>query len=234
MNEERMHEERTGDERLLDQQENHQQEMPTRERILAAAAAIIGEDGVAARLSVRAVAARAEVSSGSLRHHFPTQQGLRDEVMRRIFDWVMPESGIGDTTVPARDRLVRSLREVLDMGGTGPRARESMNQMTRSFIAAEHTEPVRETYLATQRDGQRRMEGWLQVLAEEASVPEEDIPRRARFLGTVLNGLALERALPAEDSLAQVEAETLYAAADAVLTTGAAATSDKHGAPPPR
>lgn len=192
-------------------------ETSTRERILAAAAAIIGEDGATARLSVRAVAARAEVSTGSLRHHFPTQQELRDEVMRRVYDWVLPDSSIHDTTIPARGRLVRCLRQVLEMTGTGPEARTSMSLLTRSFIAAEQTEPVREAYLAMERDGQRRTEEWLRVLAAEAGLSTEDIPSRARFLSTVLNGLALERALPTEDALAQTETETLYAAADAVL-----------------
>lgn len=199
---------------------DEQQEMSTRERILEAAAAVIGEDGIAARLSVRAVAARAEVSIGSLRHHFPTQQKLRDEVMRRIYDWMLPEGSIRDTAVPARDRLVQHLREVLAMGGTGAEARTAMTRLTSSFIAAEHTEPVREAFLATQHDAERRMVEWLRALAEDLDIPEADLPRRARFLGTVLSGLSLERALPSEDSLAQMETETLYAAADAVLTPG--------------
>lgn len=189
----------------------------TRERILAAAAAIIGEDGITARLSVRAVAARAEVSAGSLRHHFPTQQELRDEVMRRVYDWMLPESSIDDHSVPARDRLVRCLREVLDLSGVGAEARSNMTVLTSSFIAVEPTEPVREAYLAMQRDGQRRMEQWLRVLADEGALPEGDIARGARFLATVLDGLALQRALPAADSLAQAETETLYTAVDAVL-----------------
>ena len=193
-------------------------ELTTRERILAAAAGIIGEDGVTARLSVRAVAARAEVSTGSLRHHFPTQQVLRDEVMSRVYDWMLPDISIDDTTVPPRDRLVHCLRQVLDMSGTGSEARHSMVLLMENFVTVEQTEAMREAYLAMQRDGQRRMEGWLGTLAEEVgTLPVADIPRRARHLGTVLNGLALERALPAEDSLAQRESEALYAAADMAL-----------------
>lgn len=193
-------------------------ELTTRERILAAAAGIIGEDGVTARLSVRAVAARAEVSTGSLRHHFPTQQVLRDEVMSRVYDWMLPDIRIDDTTVPPRDRLVYCLRQVLDMSGTGSEARHSMVLLMENFVTVEQTEAMREAYLAMQRDGQRRMEGWLGTLAEEVgTLPVADIPRRARHLGTVLNGLALERALPAEDSLAQRESEALYAAADMAL-----------------
>lgn len=193
-------------------------ELTTRERILAAAAGIIGEDGVTARLSVRAVAARAEVSTGSLRHHFPTQQVLRDEVMSRVYDWMLPDISIDDTAVPPRDRLVHCLRQVLDMSGTGSEARHSMVLLMETFVTVEQTEAMREAYLAMQRDGQRRMEGWLGTLAEEVgTLPVADIPRRARHLGTVLNGLALERALPAEDSLAQRESEALYAAADIAL-----------------
>ncbi|APX31805.1 TetR family transcriptional regulator [Brachybacterium sp. P6-10-X1] len=192
--------------------------MSTRERILAAAAAIIREDGVAARLSVRAVATRAEVSTGSLRHHFPTQQVLRDAVMQRVYDWMLPDSSIGDTSIPARDRLVHSLRKVLDMSGTSAEARRSMTLLMEAFVTVEQTEPIREAYLAIQRDGQRRMERWLERLADEVdSLPVAEIPRRARYLGTVLNGLALERALPAADSLAQRESEALYAAADMAL-----------------
>ncbi|MGP5128325.1 TetR/AcrR family transcriptional regulator [Brachybacterium tyrofermentans] len=193
-------------------------ELTTRERILAAAAGIIGEDGVTARLSVRAVAARAEVSTGSLRHHFPTQQVLRDEVMSRVYDWMLPDISIDDTAVPPRDRLVHCLRQVLDMSGTGSEARHSMVLLMENFVTVEQTEAMREAYLAMQRDGQRRMEGWLGTLAEEVgTLPVADIPRRARHLGTVLNGLALGRALPAEDSLAQRESEALYAAADMAL-----------------
>jgi len=189
----------------------------TRERILAAAAAILGEDGMAARLSVRAVAARAGVSTGSLRHHFPTQQRLRDEVMRRINDWIAPAERIRDASLPARDRLVECLRQVLAAAGAGPEARKAMAALVETFVAVEQTEQVRGAYLAIERDAQRRVETWLAALAEEGALPRGDIPRRARFLSTVLNGLALERALPAEDSLPQREAETLYTAVDAVL-----------------
>lgn len=190
----------------------------TRERILAAAADIIAEEGVTARLSVRAVAARVGVSTGSLRHHFPTQQLLRDEVMRRVYDWYLPSTDIRDTAVPPRDRLVECLRQVLSMSGIGAESRAAMTTVTESFISAEQTDDVRETYLAIQRDGQRRVEAWLQVLADEGALTDTgSIPRSARFLNTVLDGLALERALPSEDSLAQLESETLNMAADAVL-----------------
>ncbi|UVI36746.1 TetR/AcrR family transcriptional regulator [Brevibacterium spongiae] len=190
----------------------------TRDRILAAAADIIAEEGVTAKLSVRAVAARVGVSTGSLRHHFPTQQLLRDEVMRRVYDWFLPRTDIHDSAVPPRDRLVGCLRQVLAMAGIGAESRAAMTTVTESFISAEQTDDVREAYLAMQRDGQRRVEAWLQVLADEGALTDSTrIPQSARFLCTVLSGLSLERALPSEDSLVQLETETLYMAADAVL-----------------
>lgn len=192
----------------------------TRERILAAAAEIIAEEGMTANLSVRAVASRVGVSTGSLRHHFPTQQMLRDEVMHRVYDWVLAGTDIRNSAIPARDRLVGCLRQVLAMAGAGAEARTAMNTVTTTFIAVEQTEQVRESYLAMQRDGQRRVEEWLRVLADEGALAETSrIPQLARFLGTVLDGLALERALPGEDSLAQLETETLYVSVDAVLSS---------------
>lgn len=191
----------------------------TRETILAAAAEILGEEGMAAKLSVRRVAARAGVSTGSLRHHFPTQQDLRDELVRRVYEWAVPASVIDDTSRSARDRLVASLRGVLGAAAVGQQARDAMLDLTRQFIAVEQTAAVREAYLAMERDGQRRVEGWLLVLAAEGAVAEGDIPRQARFLNTVLEGLALQRALPTTDAIAQAEAETLGTAVDAVLRT---------------
>ena len=194
-----------------------EQQLPTRERILAAGAAIIADEGVTAHLSVRAVAARAGVSTGSLRHHSPTQQQLRDELMRRIYEWLVPADSIEDTSIPPRERLVGCLRQLLEPVPAGQGARENMIALTQEFIAAEHTTRVREAYLAMERDGQRRIEAWLRVLADEIDIPPEDIPRRARFLSVVTEGMALKRALPAEDGLAEAETDTLRIAVDAAL-----------------
>ncbi|WAC55550.1 TetR/AcrR family transcriptional regulator [Gordonia sp. SL306] len=198
---------------------NNENVPSTPERILAAAAAIINEEGLGARLSVRTVAARAGVSTGSLRHHFPTQQDLRDEVMHRIYDWIAPADNIHDTSIPARDRLVHCLQQVLGLIGSGPNARSSMVDMVRTFIDGEQTDQTREAYLAIENDSQRRIEAWLKIVADEGTLSQEVIPDHARFLYTVVNGLGLERALPAEDSIANRELTTLYIAVDSVLDT---------------
>ena len=191
--------------------------LSTRERILAAAAAILAEDGITARLTVRAVAARAGVSIGSMRHHFPTQQELRDQVMERVGDWLAPAEWMRDTSLPGRERLLRCLRQVLARSGTGQHARDAMVAAVNAFVAVEQTDQVREAHLSIERDGQRRFEGWLNTLSEEGLLSPDDIPRNARFLGTVLNGLSLQRAFPTIDALAEAEEQTLQVAVSAVL-----------------
>lgn len=189
----------------------------SRERVLAAAAAMLAED-VTANLSVRAVAARAGVSTGSLRFHFPTQRALKDAVLERIYGHMFPDDPINDRSLPARDRLVNCLRQVLAPAGVGEQAREAWTIAYHTYIAAEPTEQVRAEYLALEQGGWRRIEYWLTVLADEGALPKEDHARRVKFLLTVLNGLSIERALPAEDSILKSETETLRLAVDCVLS----------------
>ena len=190
----------------------------SRERVLAAAAAILAED-ISAKLSVRAVAARAGVSTGSLRFHFPTQRALQDAVLARISAHAFPDDPIHDRSLSPQDRLVTCLRQVLAPAGVGTQAREAWGTAYRMFIEPDPTEEIRAAYLAIEREGWRRTEYWLTVLADEGALPKEDHARRVRFLLTVLNGLSIERALPAEDSVLRSETETLYTAVDCVLDT---------------
>lgn len=190
--------------------------MHTRERILAAAAEMITED-VTTTLSVRAVAARAGVSTGSLRFHFPTQRALQDEVLARIYEHFIPDDPIRDSSRPARDRLVDCLRQVLAVAGVGDEARKAWGAAYQNFIAPEPSDKIRTAYLAQERASAHRVEYWLGVLADEGSLPRGDFAQKARFLLTVLNGLSVQRALPSGESVLQSETETLYTAVDAVL-----------------
>lgn len=192
----------------------------SRERILAAAAAMFAEDATT-RLSVRAVAARAGVSTGSLRFHFPTQRELQDALLARIYHHLAPDDPIHDRSLPARDRLVNCLRQVLALAGVGAEARAAWKAAYETYIAPDPTDQVRSAYLAIERAGWRRVEYWLTVLADEGALPKDDHARQVKFLLTVLNGLSIERALPAEDSILKSETETLYIAVDAVLGTRA-------------
>ncbi len=194
--------------------------MHTRERILLAAAEMIAEDPTTT-LSVRAVAARAGVSTGSLRFQFPTQRALQDEVLTRIYQHFIPDESIHDSSRPARERLVACLRQVLAAAGVGEEARKAWGAAYEHFIAPELSAKVRRAYLAQERVSAGRVEYWLGVLADEGALPREDFTRKVRFLLTVLNGLSVQRALPCGESVLQAETETLYTAVDAVLRSGA-------------
>ncbi len=208
----------------------------TRERIIIAAAEMVSEDP-RARLSVRAVAERAGISTGSLRYHFPTQRELQDTVMQTIYEVVAPDDQIKDRSLPARDRLVGCLRNILAPAGVGQQARDGWATVFRTFIAPEPTDESDAAYLALWREAQHRVEYWLSVLAEEeeGALPAGDPSARARFLMTVVNGLSIERALPADASLLAHETATLYLAVDAVLASplpDPTNARDDVGAPP--
>ncbi|PND58268.1 TetR family transcriptional regulator [Mycobacterium sp. ENV421] len=190
--------------------------MHARERILTAAAEMIAED-VTTTLSVRAVAARAGVSTGSLRFHFPTQRALQDEVLTRIYEHFIPDDPIRDSSRPARDRLVDCLRQVLSAAGVGDEARKAWGAAYQHFIAPEPDDKIRSAYLAHERASAGRVEYWLGVLADEGALPREGFAQKVRFLLTVLNGLSVQRALPSAVSVLQAETETLCTAVDAVL-----------------
>jgi AcrR family transcriptional regulator len=188
----------------------------SRDKVLRAAMAMFGEDP-GTRLSVRAVAARAGVSTGSLRFHFPTQRALQDAVLAGVYDVITPGDRIHDESATARDRLIDCLRQVLALAGVGEQARTAWGEIFKTYIEPEPTDENRAAYLAIEREAQRRVEYWLTVLSNEGALAEGDNRRRARFLVTVLNGLSIARALPSGESILATETETLHAAVDHVL-----------------
>lgn len=200
--------------------------MGSREKVLAAAAEMITEDATAS-LSVRAVAARAGVSTGSLRFHFATQRDLWDAVLERIYERVIPDDPIRDESLPARERLVNCLRQVLAQTGVDADARAMWASTFERFIAPEPTEKIRTAYAVFERGGRMRIEYWLSTLADEGTLPKGDHTREVDFLITVLNGLSLQRALPAGDSPLRAETRTLYFAVDSVLAQTPPATTSE-------
>lgn len=180
----------------------------TRDKILIAAATMLGEEPTA-RLSVRAVAARAGVSTGSLRHFFPTQQDLLDTVVAGMYTVAIPGDPIHDVSRPPAERLVACLQQVLALVGTGEKARQMWRATFQAYVESRPSDGAETTYLALEREGRRRIEQWLAVLVDEGAIPAGDNDQRARYLSTVLNGLALERALPAVGPRLAFEAGTL-------------------------
>lgn len=187
----------------------------TRDKILIAAATMLGENPTA-RLSVRAVAARAQVSTGSLRHFFPTQRALIDTVIAGLYELDIPDDPIEDLTRTPSERLLAGLQLLLAQVGAGDSAREHWAALYEAYVAAPPGDDEAATYFALERMGRRRIERWLTVLVEEGAIPPVETEQNARFLMTVLNGLITERALPADALQVQTETETLRLAVYAV------------------
>lgn len=192
-------------------------EPSTRDRILIAAATMVSEDP-GARLSVRAVAARAGVSTGSLRHFFPTQRALIDEVAAGITGLFASEEVIEDATVPARDRLLKCMQQVLAATGTGEQARDTWRRTFDSYLGTELSADAIDTYLAFSAAGLRRMEHWLDVLEKEGALPSGDNTQRAAYLNVVLDGLSIARALPTDAARIRSETDVLQHAISMLFT----------------
>lgn len=188
----------------------------TRDKILIAATTMLAENPTA-RLSVRAVAARAQVSTGSLRHFFPTQRDLIDTVVAAISDLDIPDDPIEDRSLPAEERLLACLRMVLAQVGVGDRARAQWAALYEAYVASSPSADEAATYLALERYGRHLIEKWLTVLIDEGSVPPGDVEARARFLATVTTGIMTERALPTDIVRVETETETLRLAVRAAL-----------------
>lgn len=156
----------------------------TRSKILIAAATMLGENPTA-RLSVRGVAARAQVSTGSLRHFFPTQRELIETVVAGMYDLEIPDDPIDDRSLTPEERLTACLQLLLSHVGVGERARQQWGALYEAYVATPPSEDQAATYLALERMGRHRIEQWLTTLVDEGAIAAGGIEERARFLATV-------------------------------------------------
>jgi AcrR family transcriptional regulator len=193
------------------------EEPGTRDKILIAAATMLAENPTA-RLSVRAVAARARVSTGSLRHFFPTQRQLIDTVIAGLHELDIPDDPIHDHSRTPRDRLLACLQLLLAQVGAGEQARQHWRALYDAYVASPPGDDEAATYFALERTGRLRIERWLTVLVEEGAIPPVRTEQAGRFLTTVLNGLITERALPADALQVRTETETLRMAVHAATS----------------
>ncbi len=170
-----------------------------------------------ARLSVRAVAARAGVSVGSLRHFFPTQRELIDTVVAGLLSLDIPDDPMNDASSSPSDRLVGCLQSLLAEVGAGEQARDYVTSLHRAYVASPPDPESEHTFHSLERLGVQRVVRWLTTLGEEEALAPGEIEQQARFLLTVVNGLALERALPGAQARIAYERDTLGLAASAVV-----------------
>jgi len=189
----------------------------TRAKILIAAATMLGENPTA-RLSVRAVAARAQVSTGSLRHFFPTQRELIETVVAAMYDLEIPDDPINDHSLTAEERLIGCLQLILREVGVGERVRKQWGALYEAYVATAPSEDETATYLALDRMGRHRISQWLTTLIDEGAIPGGRVEERARFLATMLAGFMTERALPSDAVGVDAEMASLRLAVHAVMS----------------
>lgn len=188
----------------------------SRDRILWAATTMLGE-GPAGILSVRAVAARAEVSTGSMRHHFPTQRELMDAALGVVYDVLLPEGSIHDRSLSAHERLVACLQRLLAPAGDEVDSRDAWRRAYERYVADEPTHAARDEFLAIDREIRRRLDYCLRVLQDEGAVPAGDNSAWVQLLLSVVNRLSIAQVMPMEVPRVQAELDTMRLAADYVL-----------------
>lgn len=204
----------------------------TRDKILVAAATMLAEDPTA-RLSVRAVAARAGVSVGSLRHFFPTQRELIDTVVAGLLALDVPDDPMDDASSSPSERLLACLESLLAEVGAGKQARDYVSSLHRAYVATPPDPESEHVFLSLERFAVHRVVRCLTTLRGEGALVTGDLEQHARFLLTVVNGLSLERALPGAQARITYERDTLGLAVSAVVVDrtapGAARGGDATG-----
>ena len=148
---------------------------------------VIGRDGVDGA-SVRAVAAEAGLSPGSLRHFFPSQSDLLGYAMNLVVERI--EARVARTSATANQRLAieERLHQLLPLDD----ARRTENEVWLAFTAQALVRPeLRELWTDVHAALRRAC-----TVAVEA-LGATDVDFEARCLHAVIDGLAVHAALDA-------------------------------------
>ncbi|WP_170068063.1 TetR/AcrR family transcriptional regulator [Lentzea guizhouensis] len=167
-----------------------------RQQIVDAARAILAENPEST-LAVRVVAERAGIGASTLRHYFPTQQALHEAIFAAALDDAPPELRIHDTSLPAETRLRECLLQLLPPPQPLSRAAaDRMLTVLSTTFGSGSTTEARNVWAAYTARTLDAIAGWLRVLADQGAIAETGLRQRARFLLTVVEGLALSRIVP--------------------------------------
>ncbi|GAA0228640.1 TetR/AcrR family transcriptional regulator [Cryptosporangium japonicum] len=183
-----------------------------RTQIVAAARELLGENAERA-LSVRSVAARAGVGASTLRHYFPTQRELYRAVFDTAYDETARDLRIDDPDVPAVDRLVECLAQLLP-----PHLPfETWVVVLSGMVGSDSTADSRLAWTSFVERSRVRVVDWLTRLEQEGAVAPGPVERRARLLLVVVDGLSIGRMLQGHRA-EQEELDVLRDAVEAIVT----------------
>ncbi|WP_298890067.1 TetR/AcrR family transcriptional regulator [uncultured Serinicoccus sp.] len=165
-----------------------------REQIVQAAREVVAEGGLEA-VSVRTVARRAGIGASTLRHYFPTQRDLYEEVLRPALEHVVSDLHVEDRQLPPRARLHECLVQFIPRDY---RDADTLSLWLASYAAAvgpnasESESRTLESLAALSRE---RVDAWLAVLDEEGVLLLER-GDALRLVLSVLDGICLQLLTP--------------------------------------
>ncbi|MDX3660543.1 TetR/AcrR family transcriptional regulator [Streptomyces sp. ID05-26A] len=156
----------------------------TREQLIDAAAALVGEVGWGA-VTTRLVAERAGVNAALVHYHFSSVSELLSTAALQFATRALTESADVLRSVPPAEGVERIFEDLSRFTGTDP---ESL-LLAEAFLAAHRLPELRAGLSALVADFRSRVAAWL----GEAGV--EDADGVALLLGAAIDGLVLHRAL---------------------------------------
>jgi TetR/AcrR family transcriptional repressor of bet genes len=150
--------------------------------------------------TVRAVAARAGVSNGLIRHHFASKDNLIAAAYRRTIEMMIaPALSVLDSVGGSpHERMTRFI--IASLGG--PVADPRMLSLWATFVSQVHVDldlarEHRAGYLAFRRATETLIEGVFQAEGRKISAIESE--RRAIAINALIDGLWIEGCLSAEE-----------------------------------
>jgi AcrR family transcriptional regulator len=166
-------------------QEQRRAEM--RERLLDATVESLMEDGYAAT-TLRAVAARADVSSGAMTHHYPRRVDLVGAALERLTEQRLEALRPVVRKLPAQPQArMSALLDLIWTDFSGPLFRV----FVKLWIAADDDEELYERLVPLERVMARAITAAVAELAADYPVP--DIEARTLTVLATLRGLALSQ-----------------------------------------
>ncbi|EFG47973.1 transcriptional regulator, TetR family [Brevibacterium mcbrellneri ATCC 49030] len=163
-----------------------------REEIIQAAIELAQKEGPKAA-TVRAVAQHVGIGASTLRYYFPTQSDLGRAVAERLISSATPDLNIRDSSRPPHERLAECMIQFL------PPSDQSVDVMVSAWVAQmarlldpQSGEGPAQMLSRLYEVGLGRITGWLQVLADEGHIDEEDIPRAVSLLSASCDGLMFQ------------------------------------------
>jgi AcrR family transcriptional regulator len=195
----------------------HAGEEARRAALIAAALDCVAEGGLA-EATVRAIALRAGVTQGLIRHYFPSKDDLIAAAYQSLMDRLSgeAEAAIAEAGEDPAARLAAFVRGALGSAATDPRLLAAWA----GFVGAMHRTPaLRRLHEASYRGFRARLEGLIAEARAASGRPVRAaaVRRQAIAVNAVLDGLWLEGGLLPEAFAPGELAELGLAATAAML-----------------